>query len=223
MRDTVATAAVRLAEGDEAAAAARLREAVAAGGLDRGMDRRVWRHTLALTDVLLPETRGYWDERPLRGELAVARRLAAAVVALRDGGGERELRTLDVPATGMVRATLPARFAAELAVGLDAAGRPEGRALLEALGPAGRSVVRGMAATAGAGSSKSASASSRSSGSGSPGSSEASGPSGSPTGSAGAAEASAPPPPVAKAARALLAAVPAPPPQPTHLGVLGPL
>jgi hypothetical protein len=74
----------------------------------------------------MPDTRPYWDEMPLRGHLFTARALARAVVDLR--GGLRNLRRLDVPPPDTVRALLHHRFAAELAVGLEGAGRPEGAA-----------------------------------------------------------------------------------------------
>jgi DNA-binding SARP family transcriptional activator len=56
------------------------------------------------------------------------------------------LRALDVPPVGVVRAALPVPFAAELAVGLAANGRSEGRILLEALGAPGRVAVRSLLA-----------------------------------------------------------------------------
>lgn len=145
VRNAVAAASLQLAEGDEKQATVTLHEALDASGLDQGVDRRVWRHTLPLTYVLVPETREHWDTKPLRGELRVARRLAAAVVAARAGTADEHLRGLDLPDLGTLRATLHVRLAADLAVGLDAAGRPGGRTLLDALGPPGRSAVRSAA------------------------------------------------------------------------------
>jgi DNA-binding SARP family transcriptional activator len=145
VRNAVATASLQLAEGDERQATMTLHEALEASGLDRGVDRRVWRHTLALTYVLVPATREHWDALTLRGELHVARRLAAAVVGVRAGNAHGHLRNFDLPDLGTIRATLHVRLAAELAVGLDAAGHPEGRTLLDALGPPGRSAVRSAA------------------------------------------------------------------------------
>ncbi|MGH9113386.1 MAG: AfsR/SARP family transcriptional regulator, partial [Acidimicrobiales bacterium] len=114
-------------------------------GLERGSDRRAWRHALSLSYVLVPDTRPYWDELSLRGHLCTARALAQAVVNLR-AGGLKDLRLLDLPPPDMVRALLHHRFAAELAVGLQGAGRPEGAALLDALGPVGRATARVIAA-----------------------------------------------------------------------------
>jgi DNA-binding SARP family transcriptional activator len=144
----MATASLQLAAGDEPAAVATLQDAVAAHGLDRGVDRRWWRQMVSLSYVLLPESRSHWDdEAGLRGPMVVARDLAAAVVACRTGPAsrtERHLRSLRLPDLNMVRAGLHHRHAAELAVGLAAAGRQEGRRLLDLLGPPGREALRDL-------------------------------------------------------------------------------
>jgi len=137
-----ATASQQLAEDDEAAAVATLREALADHGLDAGQDRRAWRQIMATSYVLLPETRAHWDAVPLRGHLGLARDLAVAVVSMREGGADKVVRRLDLGDLGVVRAALHHRLAAELAVGLTAIGRTEGRTLLELLGPPGRAAVR---------------------------------------------------------------------------------
>jgi DNA-binding SARP family transcriptional activator len=149
------TAATRLGEGDEEEAAAALRAGLAVSPIGLGAQRRTWRHAVALTYVLVPETRPDWDATDLRGPLDLGRRLAAAVAALREAGagagaGERTLRTLALPAPGVVRAMLPFPFAAELAVGLAGAGNPAGAALLDAVGRPGRDTVRSLAASASA-------------------------------------------------------------------------
>lgn len=143
-RLALAAAATRLAAGDEPAAAGVLGDVLARRGHDvgSGTDRRVWRTGLALTYVLVPPVRAGWDRAELVGHLEVARRLARAVVALRSGCGVRDLA---VPDPALVRALLPLPFAVELALGLGAAGRREGAALLEALGPRGRAAVRAVA------------------------------------------------------------------------------
>jgi DNA-binding SARP family transcriptional activator len=141
----LARAALAVAEGDESSAARLIDDAVTSVGLERGSDRRAWRHALSLSYVLVPDTRPDWDEVSLRGHLSSARALARAVVDVR-GGGLRNLRRLDVPPPDTVRALLHHRFAAELAVGLQGAGRPEGAALLDVLGPAGRATARAIAA-----------------------------------------------------------------------------
>ena len=53
-----------------------------------------------------------------------------------------DLETWSPPDPQVVRAALPFRLVVELAVGLDARGRPEGALLLDALGPVGRDVLR---------------------------------------------------------------------------------
>ncbi|HET6834880.1 MAG TPA: BTAD domain-containing putative transcriptional regulator [Acidimicrobiales bacterium] len=158
-RLALAEAAMLVAAGDEPAAADVLERAIAIHGLDNGIDRRVWRRGLALSYVLVPSARDRWDAAELRGHVAGARTLARAVVALRDranravfgarGADEVRLRLRDLDLSDMsrVRAGLPHRFAVDLALGLEAAGRPEAGTLLDALGGRGREAVRAEAAT----------------------------------------------------------------------------
>ncbi|HYZ97467.1 MAG TPA: BTAD domain-containing putative transcriptional regulator, partial [Acidimicrobiales bacterium] len=158
-RLALAEAGMLVAASDERAAVELLERAIADHGLDRGIDRRVWRRGLALTYVLLPAARGHWDAAELRGDVAEARTLARAVVALRGRRGAARadapdadqvrgrLRDVDLSDASRVLAGLPHRFAVELAIGLEAAGRPESATLLEALGPRGRDAVRAEAAT----------------------------------------------------------------------------
>jgi LuxR family transcriptional regulator, maltose regulon positive regulatory protein len=141
----VATAALALAEGDERTASEILAERARTSGLEFGSDRRPWRHALSLTYVLAPDTRAYWDCKPLRGHLATARSLAAAVVAAREGRSAQHLRQLELPPPDVVRALLHHRLAAELAVALHRAGRPEAVPLLDALALPGRRAARHLA------------------------------------------------------------------------------
>jgi DNA-binding SARP family transcriptional activator len=146
VRTALATASLQLAEGDEPGAAATLRHAMAGEGRsEKGADRRAWRHVLALSYVLVPQTRPSWDAAALRGHLAVAREFAAALVSTRGGVADDRLWRLDLSDLGRVRAALHYRHAAELAVALAAAGRSEAAALLDALGPAGRAAVGDLA------------------------------------------------------------------------------
>ncbi|HEY2999624.1 MAG TPA: BTAD domain-containing putative transcriptional regulator, partial [Acidimicrobiales bacterium] len=155
-RMAMAVAAVAMAEGDEAAAAEALAAAAERQGI-AGLDRRVWRHGLALGYVLVPELRPQWDAAPLRGYLADARGLAAAVVALREAttsgsraeDARRVLADLDLADPALVRSALHHRLAVELALGLESAGRPEAGPLLESLGPPGREALRAVAARTG--------------------------------------------------------------------------
>ena len=139
----LAEAAVLLADDDEDTAATVLEKVVQAHGSLGDHERRTWRHGLCLTYVLVPSTRDYWDRAGPGGTFEYARSLAIAVVALREG---RPLPPVEVSDPQRVRAALHYRLAVELAVGLEACGRPEGGAILEALGPAGRDAVRAMAA-----------------------------------------------------------------------------
>jgi LuxR family transcriptional regulator, maltose regulon positive regulatory protein len=149
-RLAVATAAVELAEGDETGAAATLGAALQAQGLDV-RSRRVWRPALALSYVLLPETRSRWDDQQLRGHVARARELARTVVALRATRDGRQvadvLAGVTLPDPELVRTALPHRFVVELAVALSAGERAEGVELIDTLGPPGRAVVREIAAS----------------------------------------------------------------------------
>jgi LuxR family transcriptional regulator, maltose regulon positive regulatory protein len=141
----IARAALALAEGDEPAASGLLADAATSSGLEWGSDRRPWRHALSLTYVLAPDTRSCWDGMQLKGHLATARSLAAAVVAVREGRGAQHLRQFEVPAPNVVRALLHHRLSAELAVALHRAGRTEALTLLDALGPPGRRAARDLA------------------------------------------------------------------------------
>jgi DNA-binding SARP family transcriptional activator len=144
-RTALVIASLQLAEGDEDAATATIVETMAASGLEKGVDRRGWRQTLPLSYVLVPEARAHWDAQPFEAHLRIARDLARAVVAVREGGDEQRLRHLKLPEVHQVRGALHFRLAAELAVGLSALNRPEGATLLEELGPPGRDAVRAMA------------------------------------------------------------------------------
>jgi DNA-binding SARP family transcriptional activator len=158
-RLALAEAAMLVTAGDEPAAADLLERAIAIHGLDSGINRRVWRRGLALTYVLVPSARDRWEAAELRGHVAEARTLARAVVALREGSGcpgtgaraagraHPALRDLDLSDMARVRAGLHHRFAVDLALGLGAAGRPEGPTLLDALGPLGREAMRAEATT----------------------------------------------------------------------------
>ena len=152
-RLALAEAGLLVTAGDEPAAADLLEQAIATHGLESGINRRIWRRGLALTYVLLPSARRRWDAAELRGQVGEARALARAVVALRDGAGgtraretaRRCLRDLDLSDVSRVRVGLHHRFAVDLALGLEAAGRPEGATLLDALGPRGRDDMRAEA------------------------------------------------------------------------------
>ena len=147
-RTAVAEASILLCAGRVDEASTLLSEAYDRnGGWTHSADRRMWRHMLALSYVLVPQSRDDWDRAPLLGHLKTSRELAAAVVAARQGKATDRLWRLDVADLAKVRSALHLRFAADLAVGLAAIGRPEGAALLEALGPSGRAMVQDMTTT----------------------------------------------------------------------------
>ena len=140
-RLALAEAALLAASGDEARATEVLEAAIGAYGLGVGSERRPWRTALPLTYVLVPGSRPTWDAADVTGHVAEARALARAVAGLRDGD-DRALGALvadGVPQVGVIRGALLPTFGVELAVGLHACGRPEGRTLLEALGEPGGS------------------------------------------------------------------------------------
>ena len=145
VHSAVMLASVQLAEGDEPAATATLREAVEVHGFDQGAERRAWRQTLSLSYVLLPETRHHWDDLARRGQRSAATTASALVVAARSGSGDAMLRGLGSVEPVRIRAALYFRFATEVAVALAAVGRPEGTALLDLLGPPGRTAARDLA------------------------------------------------------------------------------
>jgi len=146
VRMALTTASLLLTEGDEDEARRVLRSALDAHGVpDHGPDRRVWRHVLSLSYLLLPETRAAWDAAPLRGHHAYARDLAAALASTREGRGRERLWRVDPSDVQRVRSALHHRFAAELAVALTASGRSEGQKLLDALGQPGRAAVDDLA------------------------------------------------------------------------------
>lgn len=144
VRTAMARASLLVAEGDEEEASALVRRSMGQNTAN-GPDRRAWRHMLALSYVLVPETREGWDRAPLRGHHAAARSYAAALVAAREGTGHDRLWALDLSDLARVRSALHHRHAAELGVHLAAAGRSEGTALVDALGPPGRATVHALA------------------------------------------------------------------------------
>jgi len=139
LRLALAEAAASVALGDEDEAAVTLSRAIETAGLDRGSGRRAWREAMPLSYVLVPECRSYWDDAPLEGHWVRVRRLARAVVAARSHDAAEPLRDTDF---AVARAVLPFRFAAELGLGLAAAGDARALGLVEALGAPGRGRIR---------------------------------------------------------------------------------
>ena len=111
---------------------------------------------LPLMYVLLPEVRPRWDAAPPPGCFGEVLQIARALVDLRDRGSLEGTAALALNARRVVRSCLPIPWAAELGVAMVAAGRADGRALVEELGQgarpamraASRSPVRAVAAAA---------------------------------------------------------------------------
>jgi LuxR family transcriptional regulator, maltose regulon positive regulatory protein len=142
----IAAGALAVAEGDEPAAATSLRE-LALTTLGRP-DGWFWRDraAIALLHVLLPETREIWASERLGPAHLPGLRLAEALEAARDGDLS-VVAGLAWPPVGIVRAHLPPRWAAELAVAGIAAGNPPVPGLLHALGDQLRPALRALANT----------------------------------------------------------------------------
>lgn len=140
----LAEAAIAVAEGDEPRAAARLSgEVCAALG---GPDAWYWRDraAIALSHVLVPESRDQWTEEPLGTAHLPGLRLATALESVRSGESHA-MRTFEWPAAGVVRAHLPQRWVAELIAGAAAAGSPAPSDLPQALGADLRPLLRRLA------------------------------------------------------------------------------
>jgi LuxR family maltose regulon positive regulatory protein len=125
---SVAEAAVAVVEGDEAAAAAALRDHLSRRPVREGITAAPQQRHLALLYVLVPETRPVWDAAELGPAWAFGRELARAVAASRDGGTAEPPPLGDVAA---ISAHLPPPWVAELGVAAVAAGREDGWQLLD--------------------------------------------------------------------------------------------
>ena len=129
----IAAAAVAVGVGAEDRAADLLRDLVLATlGQPDGW---YWRDrgAIALTYVLVPESRERWADEPLGRVHVPGLRLGEALIAAR-AGDLHTVRRLEWPAAGIVRAHLPARWIVELAAAARAAGTPAPSDLIVALG-----------------------------------------------------------------------------------------
>ncbi|MGH9050585.1 MAG: BTAD domain-containing putative transcriptional regulator, partial [Acidimicrobiia bacterium] len=146
-RLAMARAAIAVADGDEELATRELMEFAAEHPFD---DEPAWhalRRGLALTYVLVPHSREYWDAEKLGLAFATARDLARAIIALRERGSTRVVAQLALPESGVVRSCLPLPWAVRLATGLAIQSAPP-VGLLDALGPAARPWLRQLAGDA---------------------------------------------------------------------------
>ena len=137
-RTAMAEAAIEVARGDEETAAAVLKTALEdEPPVTPSVAWRAQRRALALSYVLMPETRGHWDGDDLGPTFRSLRDQARALVALREQGDDEPCRVLAME-PDMVQAGMPLPWAVELAVATAGLDRPEGRALLDALGAGAR-------------------------------------------------------------------------------------
>ena len=102
---------------------------------------------LPLMYALLPEVRARWDAAPAPGCFAEVHEVVRALVDLRDRGSVQVAAGLPLNARLLVRATLPLPWAAEVAVAMIAAGRADGRALLDDLGSPARATLRALSSS----------------------------------------------------------------------------
>lgn len=137
---SLAAAALAVARGDEDGATSTIDACLRRQPLTTGHSAAPQQRSLALLYVLAPETRPVWDGSDLGPAFTVARDLARALVGVRTEG-RLPRHAPPLPDPGVVLAHLPHRWAAALAVAAVAAGRDDGRRLLDALWPDARPAV----------------------------------------------------------------------------------
>jgi DNA-binding SARP family transcriptional activator len=139
----IATAAVAVARGDEAAAAQALDEHLgrAPGDVLTGLAAYPRQRSLVLWYVLVPSTRPAWDAADLGPCYEVARDLARRLVVARSGN-PAALPDAPLPEPGVVRSAVPLRWITELALAHIDAGRQDGWGLLDAVWPRAQPDVR---------------------------------------------------------------------------------
>ncbi|MEP7160099.1 MAG: BTAD domain-containing putative transcriptional regulator [Dermatophilaceae bacterium] len=142
LAEAVGAAALAVAIGDEDLARARLAALRAQPRAYVLAALRISPAVIPLEYVLDERWRQMWDEADLSGQLAVALRLARAVVTVRDGG--RLTERLSDSDLAVASPVLPVPWATELAVALDAAGDPRSEVVLSALGANARAVLRAI-------------------------------------------------------------------------------
>ena len=142
----IAEAAVALATGDEEAASRGLKAYVERHPIGEGLSIAAQRRHLSLLYVLEPGSRAAWEAAELGPEWMAALRLGQAVVDVR--AGRRPPADVPLDDVDKVRAHLPPRWIAELAVAAVAAGRDDGWALLDRTWTDTHSAVVALAGTA---------------------------------------------------------------------------
>ena len=142
----LADAALAVAEGDEHQAASRLSEPVREAL--SGPTAWYWRDrtAIALTYVLVPETRALWETQPLGPAHLPGLALGRALEASRRGE-LGPIRSLHWPRAGVVRAHLPTRWVAELVAAASAARVEPPPDLLAALGDEAHAALHAVSVT----------------------------------------------------------------------------
>lgn len=140
----IAEAAVAVAKGDEATAAAVLAAHRERRPVGEGMAGAPQKRHLALFYVLVPETRAVWDGADLGPAWRFGLDLARALVAVRDGQSF-PAEAPPLGEAGAVQAHLPPPWVAELGLAAVAAGRKDGWVLLEETWTSTRPTAAGLA------------------------------------------------------------------------------
>jgi LuxR family transcriptional regulator, maltose regulon positive regulatory protein len=143
VRLAITAALVAVAEGDEVLATQRLIEANERYPFETGMPRRAWRTAIATIYVLVEALRPAIDAMELTGVFVMHRRWGHAVVAAR-AGDVPDVDRLTGADIDLLRAALPVRHVAELAVALAETGRADAITLFDALGEPGRAAARDL-------------------------------------------------------------------------------
>lgn len=122
-------AVLDIAEGRYDDAAERFRAALEIAPLGEGISEQALRNMFGGPYLLLPETRGFWDEYPMGPALMEALRLVQAFARAREDGDRGPLAAVHWPEPPIVAAAFPVPMAMELALQGVLAGRNEGRLL----------------------------------------------------------------------------------------------
>nr|BFE71959.1 hypothetical protein GCM10020092_052600 [Actinoplanes digitatis] len=131
-----------VALGDEDRAVAVLREVAGSGLIRSPAVLQVSAAALPLIYVLVPRVREHWDAAAPPGCFADTLRVVQALVDVRENGTPARVRALPLTTRRIAGAQLPVSWATELAVALIAAGRADGRELLDELGTRTRATLR---------------------------------------------------------------------------------
>lgn len=140
-----ARALVAIASGDESEAARLIERSLVDHPLGVGRHQYAERRRLALSYVLVPTAREFWDDAELGPAFVAARDLAAAVVALRDGDRQAGV-DLDSSHWRVAPGVLPIRWHLELALSARSAGSPDASDDVSRLAPLHAGVLAEIAA-----------------------------------------------------------------------------